>query len=119
MRGSTDARGRGRLGDKMSAAKLPIAYSQYGSSMGRRSTRADPGVPIKFHLRRMYLDSGGYDSGGAYWGHGAPMYHAEGHGPYDDQTRSEEYAELFFRAGDRDHAKTIVRAQYPGARFYR
>jgi len=30
--------------------------------------------PVKKTTRRIPLDSGGYDKGGAYWGLGAPLY---------------------------------------------
>lgn len=66
---------------------------------------------VKMHLRRIRLDSGGYDSGGAYWGHGAPLWHA---------MAAEGGLESFFRAGTREKAKAEVRAALaPGAVFYR
>jgi hypothetical protein len=44
-----------------------------GASMGRRG-RNEPGGDSKFTLRRVPVDSGGYDRGGAYWGIGSPLY---------------------------------------------
>jgi hypothetical protein len=32
----------------------------------------------KVSLRRVRLDQGGYDKGGAYWGIGEPLWYAEG-----------------------------------------
>lgn len=49
---------------------LPPAATQYGASMGRDSVPLgsfDQSVPVR--LRRVRLDAGGYDEGGAYWGH--------------------------------------------------
>jgi hypothetical protein len=86
--------------------KLSKAYNQYGSSMGRGS---DNQLEGKLSLRRVCLDSGGYDNGGAYWGAGAPLWRAE-----DSEGR-----ESFFRSGDRDAAKTKLRAEFPGVTFYR
>lgn len=64
----------------------------------------------KITLQRVRLDSGGYDSAGAYWGHGEPLFWAaDDSGAYDST----------FRADDRDDAKAIVRRTYPGARFFR
>ena len=69
----------------------------------------DPSLVVKVSLRRIRLDSGGYDSGGAYWGIGAPLYWAA----------SEDGAvDMWFRARDRDSAKAIVREKHPGAVFY-
>lgn len=90
------------------ATKLPNVSSQYGAPMGRRSYPL--GLPNKLRLERVRLDSGGYDNGGAYWGHGDPLYMAsgaDGEGP--------EY----FRAKSRDDAKAILRNDHPDVKFYR
>lgn len=80
-----------------------------GASMGR-SQRTPETCASRFYLRRIPIDSGGYDQGGAYWGCGAPIYFAE----------SEDGAAfLTMRAWDRDGAKEQVRETYPAARFYR
>jgi hypothetical protein len=69
--------------------KLSNACSQYGASMGR----SEYGSPMEGELcglHRIPIDKGGYDSGGAYWGSGRPLFRvtfAEG--------------ERFFRASDR------------------
>ncbi len=52
----------------------PNVSSRYGAPMGRYTGNPDPDAQGKFSLRRVTLDSGGYDSGGAYWGHGEPLY---------------------------------------------
>lgn len=94
------------------ATKFPNACSQYGASMGRRDNMTETSYPVKFHLERVRLDSGGYDNGGAYWGYGAPLYYAHGDG-------AEERQEVFFRAYNRDDAKKQLRAAYPKCSFYR
>lgn len=70
---------------------------------------------ILFHLARIRLDRGGYDPGGAYWGHSGELYEA-----WDDH--GEAY--MTFRVypqwgGGREAAKAQVRLTYPNARFYR
>lgn len=83
--------------------------SQYGAQLGREN---QPKVPRdttgKLRLRRVRLDSGGYDPGGAYWGTGTPLYCVT----LDDGEN--EYNE-YFRAWDRD----TVKAKFPKASFYR
>lgn len=46
--------------------------SRYGAPLGRPSYQADPGEPAT--ARRVTLDPGGYDAGGAYWGLGLPLW---------------------------------------------
>lgn len=53
---------------------------------------------------------GAYDSGGAYWGLGEPLYY------YSDATGS---IDGYVRGATRDAAKAAVRASHPNARFYR
>lgn len=103
----------------MSALRLPedkgwMGDRARGASMGR----PDRGLPCacavagshKFHLRKINLDSGGYDSGGAYWGHGQQLWWA---------TSIDGTAESFFRAADRTAARAEVLSDHPGARFFR
>jgi hypothetical protein len=81
-----------------------------GAALGRATAYASAAPAGKFSLQRVYLDSGGYDSGGAYWGHGQRLYwYASEDGAADG----------YLRAFDRDDAKAAVRKLYPGARFYR
>ncbi len=68
-----------------------------------------PNAP-PFHLRRVRLDAGGYDSGGAYWGLGLALYYFQG--PVSD-------IDGFVRAKSRDEAKAEVRAIHKHARFFR
>lgn len=85
---------------------------KYGASMGRPSLIPSKEVldVMKVSLRRMRIDSGGYDAGGSYWGLGAPLYWAG-----DD----DGIIDIWFRARDRDDAKAQVKARCPNARFYR
>jgi hypothetical protein len=98
----------------MTAKTLPLEIGWMGdrtrgASLGRPS-HAGPYDGHKLTLQRIRLDSGGYDSGGAYWGIGAPLYWCAS----DDGT-----IDMFFRAASRDKAKEHVRVQYPTVRFYR
>lgn len=91
---------------------LPSVYSKYGAPLGRPDN-AHPGLvdePVKISLRRVRLDRGGYDSGGAYWGHGEPLYWAQS-----------ECGEVswFIRSRSRDAVKAEILLRYPLARFYR
>jgi hypothetical protein len=73
--------------------------SQYGAPMGRGGGRLSD-LRGRVSVRRVRLNSGGYDKGGAYWGTGAPLFYATG---------SEE-GEAYFRAPDRE---TAVRRALP------
>lgn len=94
----------------------------------------------RFHLRKVRLDSGGYDQGGAYWGHGGELFEAwNGAGDFmtvrvysDDRSAAfkarggvpigEPDWEAFrnwHRDGSREAAKDAVREDYPDAIFFR
>ena len=95
-------------------APLHDVSSRYGAPMGRANSHPgnapqDLAAP-KFSLQRIPLDSGGYDRGGAYWGHPSDLYWA-----------GSDCGEvsIFLRANSRDAAKAHVRELHPGARFYR
>ena len=70
-------------------------YSQYGASMGRDSYGSPRG---RISLRKVPINSGGYDPGGAYWGSGATLWYASG----DDYGK-------YFRAPTKEKAKELVR----------
>lgn len=80
----------------------------YGAPMGRHT---GPSISFggKIILRRVRLNSGGYDSGGAYWGLGAPLYYYE----------NEDGECGYLRARTRDDAKRQVLELVPDATFYR
>ena len=113
---------------------LPEVNSAYGAPMGRRlrpnsvaqgrdawQEDLDPCRRIRAEgkarrydgfvsLRRVVLDAGGYDKGGAYWGFGLPIWSAlSACGTID----------LFVRAPNREAAKAAVLETAPNARFYR
>jgi len=99
--------------------KLSNVNSRYGAPMGRSgltpvvfATRAH-GEGAKIHLVHIRLDSGGYDSGGAYWGFGAPLYYA-----YFEDSEGETN-KCFFRASSRETAKKELRAYESELKFYR
>lgn len=79
-----------------------------GASMGRANAGTAAPEYVRWTLQRVRLNSGGYDSGGAYWGHGQPLYWA-----------SNGDTERFFRAADRTTAQDIIRKEFPAARFHR
>ena len=84
-----------------------------GSAMGRRDHIPSDFITVKkLHLVKLKMSSCGcYDSGGAYWGQGLPMYWAYG----ESDT---EQAEMFMRAKNRENAKAQALARFPSAKFY-
>ena len=69
----------------------------------------DPADPVRLYLRRVYLDGGGYDDNGTYFGHGDPIYwYANKEGTLDGT----------LRARSRDAAKTTVLEDSPKATFF-
>lgn len=94
---------------------MSIKLSQVGSASGSpmgRSERHDiiTSDSPKFSLKRIPINRGGYDSGGAYWGIGQPLYW------YSDDDGN---VSAYFRAADREAAKAHIRKTYPTARFFR
>jgi len=85
----------------------PNVSSRYGAPMGRHTgpnyLETSEG---KLQLFRVPINSGGYDSGGAYWGLGQPLYCV-----CDPDGNTQ-----FFRAFDRASAKAKVLADWPEAR---
>lgn len=82
-----------------------------GAALGRPGVSDAPrDAAFKLVLRRVRIDSGGYDPNGTYFGIGRPIYwYANDEGTIDGTTR----------ADDRAHARRIVLERYPNARFYR
>ena len=70
------------------------------------------GVTMRYTLRRVYLNTGGYEYGrnGRYFGVGAPLY------AYDADDGSKGG---YVRAYDRKDAKETVADRHAGATFYR
>lgn len=91
------------------ANPTPQVSCTYGAPMGRRGSQGEP-VSNKYNLIRVRINSGGYGSGGAYWGLGNPLYY------YEDENGNSGY----MRARNRDHAKEQIRTNVNvNARFYR
>ena len=77
-----------------------------GAQMGRASVEdGDPETVGRLHLRRVPLP-GGYDAGGAYWGHGQPLFCAF--------TPDHAFVS-YFRARDRREACQLARERHPHA----
>jgi len=94
----------------MNRNPTPDVNCRYGAPMGRH-TGPDylDTAAGKLYLRRIPVNRGGYDAGGAYWGIGKPLYYVE------DQDGNSQ----FLRASSRDDAKRQISAKWEGARFYR
>ncbi len=54
-------------------AQFQKVNGRYGAPMGRRNTGNAP-VDKTVRVFRVRLNAGGYDDGGAYWGHGGAIY---------------------------------------------
>jgi hypothetical protein len=98
----------------------PNVSSRYGAPMGRTSDHLD-GLIIEatdtpFTLRHIHINSGGYDSGGAYWGLGQPLFWWSVEITEGD---SRDECSGFLRASNRDAAKAKIKALHPLARFFR
>ena len=65
---------------------------------------------MKLYLRKIRLNSGGYDSLQIYWGVGAPLYEY-----FDEDSDTHGHV----RASTRDAAKHHIRAYFPNVEFYR
>jgi hypothetical protein len=88
----------------------PDVNRHYGAPMGRHTgPNYLETCAGRLYLRRVPIDSGGYDRGGAYWGFGAPLWYVA------DQDGNSQ----FLRARSREDAKAKIRADWPDATFYR
>lgn len=65
---------------------------------------------MRYSVRKVRLNNGGYDSSGKYWGIGQPLYFIQP----DDDTRS-----YYLRAVNREAVKQRIRKLDPSATFYR
>lgn len=90
---------------------VPV-ISAYGAPMGRPSRLTDE-PSEKLYLRRVILDAGGYDKGGAYWGV------ATRGGPGHLYIAFSETFTAYVRAWDRASAKAQVLELAPHATFWR
>lgn len=72
---------------------------RYGSPMGRATYGTPENVSSKIRLFRVVLDSGGYDDGGAYWGHGEQLFCATDGANYRDFVRASSRLEAIAALG--------------------
>lgn len=86
---------------------MPRVDCSRGAPKGRVSSRTvDASNARNVHLFRVPLDSGGYDSGGAYWGSGPPsLYCARADAELDDGS---DYLEIYTRANSRREAAELL-----------
>jgi hypothetical protein len=96
--------------------------SRRGAAMGRSSHHGDPDFEYKFVLRKVDLNSGGYDSNGTYFGGGKPLYwyassNHEGTAK-DGEVIEVQAVDAVLRANNRNDAKAMIREQYPNSRFF-
>ncbi len=62
---------------------------QRGAALGRPTIQGPRDYAGKLSLRRVYLDSGGYDRNGTYFGHGESLYwYADANGEIDGMLRT-------------------------------
>lgn len=93
------------------SANLPKLDSRYGAPMGRANTLPHDFAGIIF-LSAVRINGSGYDSGGAYWGLGQPLFQAAAHGA--DGAATDQAA--YFRARDRKAALQRARDNWPAAK---
>ncbi len=101
--------------DRSAKNPTPPVSAKYGAPMGRAG-RGEGEYELTANAKPVYLvrcklDRGGYDSGGAYWGLGEPLYY------YSAQP--EGLIDGYVRGRTREKAKEAVQRILPGARFYR
>ena len=86
--------------------KLSKVNSKYGAPMGRPHDHSNKDAKVR--LFYVPLNSGGYDSGGAYWGIGQRLYAAVG-----------DYFAYYTRAANREQAKAVLLDEFPDLKFFR
>lgn len=93
----------------MSAPTVAPVDCKWGAPMGRAESAPRPTPKTRWHLRRLKVNRQGYDTGGAYWGVGKPLFHAQ-----------TEFGDLvrYYRAYRREEAKDLLQADFPGALFF-
>lgn len=94
----------------MNPPYLRKVNTTYGAPMGRTEYLPRHYNGERLHLRRVPLNSGGYDPGGAYWGTGLPLYCAYGH----TCGGIGEPVELYTRATSHAAAADKLRAEHTG-----
>lgn len=84
---------------------------RYGAPMGRHDSGQVPTIPAFWTVRAARLDSGGYDRGGAYWGHSRD---GDVFGCYCAETGAVRYVRALHRAS----ACAMIVAEHREAKFY-
>ncbi len=64
-------------------------------------------MKIKIYLNRKFLNKGGYDASGTYWGHGEPLY------SYSTDSAAAAEVGGTIRGKTREAVKAKIMAQYP------
>lgn len=87
---------------------MPPVSCKHGAPMGRACWDSEPLEKHKFYLRPVRFVDGCYDSGGAYWGCGTPLWIAYAEG-------KEEIQRFFVRAWSREGAWAQVHPNFPNS----
>ena len=96
-----------QLGRRLRPSSVAAGRDAWEEDMGRQAAPNPAAFTGLVSLRRIRLNSGGYDQGGAYWGHGQPLYSALSQCGTLDQIS---------RFPDRDAARAWVLGIAPGAK---
>jgi hypothetical protein len=91
MTAQNETRGRGWCGDP-----------KRGAALGRSGDNPANWGKCEAELVGVWIDAGGYDPGGTYWGKAEPLFELVG-----------PEASYFFRAADRKAARTAIKAEFP------
>ena len=90
--------------------KLSNVSCARGAPMGRSSYGPPPpGTMCHIDAVEMDSDDGAYDSGGAYWGHGNPIFIIT--------HEHEDGGEQFLRASGKCEAMRLAKEKWPGIKF--
>lgn len=92
----------------MARLKMPSVSTRRGAPMGREERRPQFKTAGRGSLERVHIDAGGYDNGGAYWGHGERLYRM--------MTDEGNYV-LYVRAATRGKARESLLKSYPNIRI--
>lgn len=94
--------------------KLEEVGGRYGAPMGRPGAHPGDDPHCRLYVGRVRLDRGGYDSGGAYWGLGEPLWYIQG---FDEFEGMKTAIEDFARFQTKAEAIAFWRKQWPNARI--
>lgn len=93
--------------------KRPVnkGCTKYGADMGRRNQpEGEPDSPL--YLQKLRFVDGDYDTGGAYWGSGDPIWCAFSEEFAKSTTTADDSLRIFVRARTREEAKKLVAEQF-------